>query len=703
MRKGFIVAGWYNCTNNGTVVNYTVRFTDKTKKVFTLERKPYFYIPKDAEISKELNLEIDDTSEYIGIDGVKLKKVYTKYPFEVRNIRSYFPITYEADIPFVDRVRYDMGIKGWVDENFNPISEEEIPNLRTLFLDIEADDSHGFPNSKRDPVLVICMYDNYTGTYITLTTEQEPVLNEGKIVKCKSEAELRIKFNELIRKINPDIITGWNVVDFDIEYLSTRFGIDFKEYKTVDLLETYMKLHENDVYSYSLDYIAKMELGKGKTKRHKKVADEWKSNTLSDYCLNDVKLCVELDRKLKLIEFLLGISTFTGCRLDNCLYNSKVADAYLFFEIKGNVIQKTASEEIIGREDILTGATVIDPKPGIYEWVAEIDNASEYPNIIRSWNLGPDGFGVFPKTIEKLMKLRTFYKNKYKETHDKIYDDKQRVTKFLINSFAGILGFKKYRNYSPDIFNKITGTARKHLQWNAEFFRARGFDVLYGDTDSVYVHLKKPDVDINKLVSELNDSFSEFFRLNGGDGQCYLETKLENIYRKILFMPVKKRYAGITVNGEFKVRGFEIRRSNVAKVTVSVQDKVLRWLLEGDTVKNIKDKLRKEIVRYPLIEFGVPCAIRKNEYTKSIPQHVRAAEWSNKNIGKSYGINSKFLMFFVKGMDTDVIAIDYNDDDLLEKFRKNIDIRRQIERTIVMPMESIFDVVGRKCCITLYE
>jgi len=690
-------------------VNVAIRMEDGTRQVITVKDIfPYFFVPKTAHIPQGVKglVAVDDKTPYVGIDGTELKKIVMERPGDVADFRRDFVQTYEADIRFVDRVRYDLGIKNWVDVqdgNITPIAHNAEPNFRVLFLDIEVSDENGFasPDMPTQPVLCIAMYDTYTSKYMVLTTEQTPHIEFAggsyKIAKCKSEHELINKFVRLLALIDPDIITGWNVENYDIAYLSNRHGLKFDQYVVFDLMKGYRKLHEGEVRSYSLDYIAKSELGVGKVKRED-IMQEYKNGTLSNYCLNDVKLCVDLDNKLGIIKFHVGIAMMAGCKIEDTLYNSRVVDAFTFHEVKGRYIQHTTSKQ--EEEGVQkTGATVYEPVPGRYEWVAEVDNASEYPNIMLSWNISPDrktGLYVFPKMISGLLKLRKELKDKMKATSNiteyKILDDKQRVVKFLINSFAGVLGSEVYRNFDSEMFNTITSIARKHLEWNRQFFEHKGYRVLYGDTDSVYVHIGTPNTDINALINELNSTYDDFYRQNGGTGKCYLSTKLEDFHKVVFFTAVKKRYACMSSTGKIKVRGFEVRRSNTAEATVEVQYAVLKGILEGKSVDELNDFVGQYIdaVKAQPQKLAIPASINKTNY-KVQTQAMKACTYSNQHFGKSYGYGSKFVMYFVKGLPTDVIALDH-DEPIPEGV--SVDVARHIERAIIQPLKPIFEILG---------
>ena len=75
-----------------------------------------------------------------------------------------------------------------------------------------------------------------------------------------------------------------------------------------------------------------------------------------------------------------------------------------------------------------------------------------------------------------------------REAAKKAGDDvASNAIKILMNSFYGVLGTPACRFYNPALANSITGTGREMLLWSKAWFEAAGFQVLYGDTDSLFV------------------------------------------------------------------------------------------------------------------------------------------------------------------------------------------------------------------------
>ena len=128
--------------------------------------------------------------------------------------------------------------------------------------------------------------------------------------------------------------------------------------------------------------------------------------------------------------------------------------------------------------------------------------------------------------------------------------------KILMNSFYGVLGTPACRFYNPALANSITGTGREILLWSKRWFEAAGFEVLYGDTDSLFVHSRGGDPDQTReqgrrLAAALNERSCRHIRERWGV-PSRLELKFEKLYLK-LFLPrarhstrgASKRYVGL--------------------------------------------------------------------------------------------------------------------------------------------------------------
>jgi len=223
---------------------------------------------------------------------------------------------------------------------------------------------------------------------------------------------------------------------------------------------------------------------------------------------------------------------------------------------------------------------------------------------------------------------------------------KSQAIKILMNSFYGVLGTPACRFYNPALANSITGTGREMLLWSKRWFEAAGFDVLYGDTDSLFVHSHSDDPEAataqaKQLVVSLNDELVRHID-ERWHVRSRLELELEKLYLK-LFLPTarhstrgaSKRYAGLLHGGSsmesVEFVGMEVVRRDWTELAKQVQRELYQRLFTGqrvdsylaDVVRQVRAGARDDALVYLK-------NLRKSteDYTATTPPHVVAARKS---------------------------------------------------------------------------
>src|SRR5581483_2706957 len=297
-------------------------------------------------------------------------------------------------------------------------------------------------------------------------------------------------------------------------------------------------------------------------------------------------------------------------------------------------------------------------------WV--FDFKSLYPSIIRTFNIDPlayvadpspdadliqtpgGGFrrepAILPRLLDELFPRR--------EAARKAGDDvASNAIKILMNSFYGVLGTPACRFHNAALANSITGTGRDLLLWSKRWFEAAGFKVLYGDTDSLFVHSGSHDPDQAReqgrelaasLNRELGRYIGERWRL-----QSRLELEFEKLYVK-LFLPrarhstrgASKRYAGL-LHGKgadsVEFVGMEVVRRDWTELAKQVQRELYHRLFTDQPVDEYLTDLVKRVRNG---ELDNALVYRKNlrkdaeEYTATTPPHVAAARKSTQPLGR---------------------------------------------------------------------
>jgi DNA polymerase-2 len=224
--------------------------------------------------------------------------------------------------------------------------------------------------------------------------------------------------------------------------------------------------------------------------------------------------------------------------------------------------------------------------------------------------------------------------------------------KILMNSFYGVLGTSACRFSNPALANSITGTGKEILLWSKQWFEARGYKVLYGDTDSLFVSSGMEDENAAReqgaeLARTLNGELAEYIQ-SRWSVRSRLSLKFEKLYLR-LFLPrarnstrgASKRYAGLKQGkGENVVEfvGMEVVRSDWTALAKEVQRELYQRLFTDQPVDayllDVVKRVRSGALDDSLV-YRKNLRKRAQEYTATTPPHVAAARKSAQPMGRS--------------------------------------------------------------------
>jgi DNA polymerase-2 len=508
----------------------------------------------------------------------------------------------------------------------------------------------------------------------------------------RTEKELLIEFTSWFKKVDPDIIIGWHVIGFDLMFLEKKYQalnvpFDLARDNGRTMLITrksggyYASMPGRIVFDgpvslrssffsfedYKLETVARELLGKGKviTPEKNKVEEIEKlfkddKIKLAEYNLTDAVLVSEIFNKVGLIELSVKRAQISGMFMDQLGRMTAAFDHFYLPKIHRAGFVACNVNDIKASEHA-DGGYVLDPKPGLYDDVAVLDFKSLYPSIIRTFKIDPisrflssesaihtpNGYKFsetnhfLPEFIDRLMQKRN---------EAKLKKDKQlsQAIKILMNSFYGVMSSHGCRFYHPDLPNAITGTGQYLLLGSREFLQNMGYQVIYGDTDSLFVKLKKAEGNVNpelgkKLSDELNNYWKEKLKRDFKI-ESYLEIEYEKYYRKFIITAArrseagaKKRYAGlIVIDGMEKLDfvGMEFVRSDWTHLAKDFQVELYNRIFKG---QNIKEWIKGVVSKVNKGEFDDKLVYRKrlrkgiDEYIKNIPPQVKAARMIGQN------------------------------------------------------------------------
>ncbi|MBE9391671.1 DNA polymerase II [Fervidicoccus fontis] len=688
--------------NNVFIVIWAKNRAGETITLLDWRFKPYFYAILEEESNiekvknevltlvrrKEPKASVELVEKKLYGKPVKALKIIMMIPEQVREVRDRVknvPMVkdvLEADIRFSMRYMIDKDIKPfrWYKVPVREVSkkkyrsakiyevledpieleaEASFPSLKTMVFDIEVYSTTGSPRPEKDPIIIIGLMDGGLKQFYS---------------ENKDDKETIKKFIEEVQKIDPDIISGYNINVFDWNYLlqrakynglnldvtreigkspatSTAGHISVAGRLNVDIFDFAQEISE--VKRKTLEDISEYM---GVMKKDERVLLEWYDipklwdtgkegrEKVLRYNRDDVISTYRLMEKF--LPFGIQLSGLTGIPLDQLMATSVgyrleyylIRKAYRFNEIVPNREER--------ERESYKGAIVLKPKSGVHENIAVLDFASMYPNIMIKYNVGPDTLvkeckndecyvapdvghkfrkeppGFFKSVLSDLLAARQKIRQQLKKLKPgdpeyNVLDERQKAIKVLANASYGYMGWQGARWYCKECAEAITAWGRQNITFAIEKAKKLGLDVIYGDTDSLFVQFDEKK--INELLNIINSELG-------------LEIKIDKIYKKLFFTEAKKRYVGITIDNIIDIVGFEAIRGDWSEISKDIQIEIARLILEkGTTEKAIE--YTKEIIRnlkekkIPIDKLVIWKTITKpiEEYEVDAP-HVTAAK-----------------------------------------------------------------------------
>lgn len=616
---------------------------------------------------------------------------------------------YEADVDPVRRFLMERFLNAQIKITGKPIPEgnlirftnpeieacELTPHLKVASIDIET----GSGNRLLYSIAVNLTSGANAEKKVFIAGEG----NDDELVSFyPTEKELLQSFLSWFKEKDPDVIIGWHVIGFDLMFLESKCNELYIPFDIargngrVSLRSRKGGGYFASVYGrvvidgpqslrssfftfedYKLETVAQELLREGKTitPDENKVAEIERlfaedKKKLGEYNLQDAVLVTEIFKKAGLIELSIRRSQLSGLLMDQLGMMTAAFDHFFLPRLhrRGYVAPNVKD---LGTSEHAAGGYVFDPNPGLYDNVIVLDFRSLYPSIIQTFKIDPlsrllsskntlttpAGYKFsatehfLPGFISQLIEQRSTVKKK---------KDKQlsQAIKILMNSFYGVMGSYGCRFYHPDLPSAITGTGQWLLLRSREYLEEKGYKVVYGDTDSLFVKLPEniksfSADDGGKLVQDLNEYWKK--RLSEEFGvESFLEIEYEKYYRKFIITPArggeygaKKRYAGLlkTENDEkLEFVGLEFVRSDWTRLAKEFQVELYERIFYE---KEVRDWIREVVKKITSGDFDDKLVYRKRlrkdveDYTKSIPQHVRAAKLIDQNSGTIYYVITK--------------------------------------------------------------
>ncbi len=648
-QAGFVLTRRSRDVRGKIEIEYWLATADGPVKLLIHQESAVFFI--ETRVAHELAPQLSKVDikplALKTFSGDSVSAVYAKslhhYYEALDKVRGVGVTVYESDFRPHDRYLMERFIYGSLSftNTAHPANSASIklqpsdyhPTLSTLSIDIEC--------AMDETLFSIGLAGEFNSQkvaqVIMIGKEQAA---DTDVIWVDDEQSLLTIFVQRVQTLDPDLLVGWNVINFDLRILIKRaehHGIKLKLGRDNNAVSWRPRRGETDkgyigmagrvavdgidalksatwsFRSFSLENVAQELLGRGKKvegdidDRIAEIVHNFNHDkpALAAYNLEDCELVLDIFAHTNIVDYLVLRSRMTGLELDR-LGGSVAAFTNLYLPKlhRGGYVAPNLPE---GGGLASPGGYVMDSKPGLYRNVLVLDFKSLYPSIIRTFKVDPMGLveglnnppasipgfkGAYfdrqkhflPQIIAQLWKQR----DQAKLEKDKV---RSQAIKIIMNSFYGVLGSGGCRFYDTRLASSITMRGHEIMQTTSQWITEQGYEVIYGDTDSTFValdeKLKPPECRKigNELAALINQRWQETlehrFQL-----PCFLELEFETHFSRFLMPTIrgseagsKKRYAGLVVEkGSEKLvfKGLETVRTDWTKLARDFQSELFK-------------------------------------------------------------------------------------------------------------------------------
>ncbi len=401
----------------------------------------------------------------------------------------------------------------------------------------------------------------------------------------------------------------------------------------------------------------------------------------------------------------------------------------------------TLVEHFKDRNELLVadrGGFIFEPKMGVQEGVGELDFHALYPNTMfrknisaetvkcpccpdsknrvpeLDWNVCERRKGIVPLAIQIIVEKRLHYKELKRNVKGADYDrynSRQAALKWLGVTTFGYLGFNNAKFGRIDAHIAVCAWDRKVLLDAARVAERRGFEVVHGIVDSLWVKKERAERDdYLELKSEI-------------ESETGFTMSFKGIYKWVTFLPSKvdsnvpvlNRYFGAYQDGELKVRGIEARRHDTPLAFTRCQMEILRVLAKADSVNEAKTKIPECIDIFlkhaealehhetPASELAYTTNLSKgpDEYTSMTVQHAAVKQLVGEGIQLHAGEGIRYVITDYGGRDSKrATPVDMIDDEKTYDEERYIRLLAETCSSVLEPFDPRRSSAG---LLSLYE
>ncbi|MEE9444442.1 MAG: DNA polymerase II [Cocleimonas sp.] len=609
--KGFLLTRGWRDTFNGITLTFWVNTEQGPAHIIVPEQKSICFIARKNQIKLPANID-RKSLDLFNLNNEAVDGLYFKQQRDLNQLRQHLAYDktqlFESEIKPADRylmerfITAPLQISGYATQKegyiefINPQLKpaDYTPDLSWVSLDIETEDLRG-------KLYSIAVYTKNSEHVFMISSA--PTEAPENITWCSDEKKALQAFFRWLKSYDPDVIIGWNVIAFDLDFLQWKckqLGISFdlgrntssnNKNKPYEQNATILAPQQNghmhlaripgrvvldgisclrgafwSFESFALDFVAEKLLGRKKLindsglSKLEEIRRQYREDpiALAEYNLEDCRLVADIFAKTDLFNFSIQRARMTGLAIDRQGGSSAAFDNLYLPQLhrKGYVASDIGSHP---NQQHSPGGYVMDSQPGLYDNVLVLDFKSLYPSIIRTFKIDP--LGLISKDYKK-EGIPGFLEAEFsRTTHilpnivSELWDERDiakkennqplsQAIKIIMNSFYGVLGSFGCRFFNPQLASSITLRGHEIIQTSKELIEKEGYTVIYGDTDSVFVLLgkDKSENDCLKVGRRLQGTLNKWWTSHLAKTfqiESNLEIEFETHYHRFLMPTIR--------------------------------------------------------------------------------------------------------------------------------------------------------------------
>ncbi|WP_312722873.1 DNA polymerase II [Stutzerimonas kunmingensis] len=708
LRRGFILTRHWRDAPEGTEVSFWLATDAGAQQLRVPHQDSVAFIPEEQRPLAEalLRRERDVKLRPLALCDFRHRPVMGLYSRSYRRLldcarllREAGVDVYESDIRPPERYLMERFITA-------PVSFSEVsggdgasidaqlkpapvyrPTLKLVSLDIET-------TSSGDLYSIALEGCSQRQVYMLGPENGQATTVDFSLQYCDSRRELLERLNDWFAEHDPDAIIGWNLVQFDLRVLrdhSQRLQVPLRLGRGGAEMEWREHVGRGNHYfaaaagrliidgiealrsatwsfpSFSLENVAQTLLGEGKAidNPYQRMAEIDRmfaedKPALARYNLKDCELVTRIFARTELLTFLLERATVTGLAADRS-GGSVAAFEHLYLPLmhrQGFVAPNLGERQ----PEASPGGFVMNSQPGLYESVLVLDYKSLYPSIIRTFLIDPVGLIDGLRQPDDEQSIPGFRGARFSRTRhclpaivERVWEGREtakrehnkplsQALKIIMNAFYGVLGSSGCRFFDTRLASSITLRGHEIMRRTRELIEAQGHAVIYGDTDSTFVWLRKAHSDDEaaligrQLVQHINDWWRVYLQSEYGLGSA-LELQYETHFRRFLMPTIrgaeegsKKRYAGLITRPDgsdgMVFKGLETVRTDWSPLAQRFQQELYQRIFHRQPHgEYVRDYVRRTLAGEldELLIYRKRLRRRLDDYQRNVPPHVRAA------------------------------------------------------------------------------